>query len=365
MRRVIAPLTSLAAVCALALAAAAQVNPPVPPPAGPVNPPGTSRRRRRAAPPRPRPPPAPDAITPAPLASPTQPPIIVEPPQVSVEPGKTVGRAREQLAGHADGDRRRPDDRNRRRRPGPTPALRDGRESRHHHRDGDRLAQRLARRPDPRRLRRRHRRRRNDAARHGQPDVVGLPARSGRARGRPRGHAALGRIDQRPAGNDPDSRQLEDRRPHGARRPVANRGQRLPARQRHDARDRREHGAPVDPTGAPARERLPGTPHRQRRPVHRAPRPHASAAVPVLPLQPGDGTGAPHPAQSPQRVERAGNGADDRRQRRPGHQRDGGRPPLHQTVPRARSAQRRPSDDDRAGRDDEPRRSPAPAQRTS
>ena len=76
---------------------------------------------------------------------------------------------------------------------------------------------------------------------------------------------------------------------------------------------------------------------------------------------PGDRTGAPHPAQSAQRVERAGDRADDRRQRGPRHQRDGGRPPLHQTVPRARSAQRRPGDDDRAGRDDEPRRPPAPA----
>ncbi len=42
MRRVLAPFSSLAFVCALALAAAAQVNPPVPPPpSGPVNPPGS------------------------------------------------------------------------------------------------------------------------------------------------------------------------------------------------------------------------------------------------------------------------------------------------------------------------------------
>ncbi len=107
MRRVIAPLTSLAAVCALALAAAAQVNPPVPPPSGPVNPPGSIATPAPGSPNAPAPPPTPPvaaptespapgtttvipAITPAPLASPTQPPIIVEPPQVSVEPGKTV-----------------------------------------------------------------------------------------------------------------------------------------------------------------------------------------------------------------------------------------------------------------------------------
>lgn len=91
MRRVLAPLTSLAAVCALALAAAAQVNPPVPPP-GPVNPPGSIATPVPGTP-SPAPtdtPGAPGTFTPAPTASPTQPPIIVEPPQISVEPGKTV-----------------------------------------------------------------------------------------------------------------------------------------------------------------------------------------------------------------------------------------------------------------------------------
>ncbi len=95
MRRVLAPLTSLAAVCALALAAAAQVNPPAPPPSGPVNPPGSVATPVPAGPNTPMPGPAetqspPGTYTPAPLASPTQPPIIVEPPQISVEPGKTV-----------------------------------------------------------------------------------------------------------------------------------------------------------------------------------------------------------------------------------------------------------------------------------
>ncbi|MDP9105859.1 MAG: pilus assembly protein N-terminal domain-containing protein, partial [Candidatus Eremiobacteraeota bacterium] len=93
MRRVLAPLTSLAAVCALALAAAAQVNPPVPPPSGPVNPPGSVATPVPGSPSTPVPA-ASDtpgvSTTPAPQASPTQPPIIVEPPQVSVEPGKTV-----------------------------------------------------------------------------------------------------------------------------------------------------------------------------------------------------------------------------------------------------------------------------------
>ena len=99
MRRVIAPLTSLAAVCALALAAAAQVNPPVPPPSGPVNPPGSVATPVPGSPATPpatspeSPPPEtlpPGTATPVPLPSPTQPPIIVEPPQVSVEPGKTT-----------------------------------------------------------------------------------------------------------------------------------------------------------------------------------------------------------------------------------------------------------------------------------
>jgi putative type II/III system pilus formation protein len=92
LRRVLAPLTSLAAVCALALAAAAQVNPPVPPPPGPVNPPGSIATPVPGTP-SPAPtdtPGAPGTFTPAPTASPTQPPIIVEPPQISVEPGKTV-----------------------------------------------------------------------------------------------------------------------------------------------------------------------------------------------------------------------------------------------------------------------------------
>jgi Pilus formation protein N terminal region len=100
LRRVIAPLTSLAAVCALALAAAAQVNPPVPPPSGPVNPPGSIATPAPGGPATPVAAPTDSpvpgtttvvpAVTPAPLPSPTQPPIIVEPPQVSVEPGKTV-----------------------------------------------------------------------------------------------------------------------------------------------------------------------------------------------------------------------------------------------------------------------------------
>ena len=99
MRRVIAPFSSLAFVCAVALAAAAQVNPPVPAPSGPVNPPAATAAPSPAAPPAspgatpsaPAPPaasPAPGA-SPAPLATPTQPPIVVEPPQVNVEPGKT------------------------------------------------------------------------------------------------------------------------------------------------------------------------------------------------------------------------------------------------------------------------------------
>ena len=121
MRRVLAPLTSLAFVCAVALAAAAQVNPPVPPPPGPVTPPGAvvtpapaptpSAETPGPSPSSPRPSagspgPSPSASatespgtlpatpgpgeTPAPLATPTQPPIIVEPPQLNVEPGKTA-----------------------------------------------------------------------------------------------------------------------------------------------------------------------------------------------------------------------------------------------------------------------------------
>ncbi len=100
MRRVIAPFSSLAFVCAVALAAGAQVNPPVPPPSGPVNPPAATAAPSTATPPSAVPssgpvPAAPGESpaavpTPAPLATPTQPPIVVEPPQVNVEPGKTA-----------------------------------------------------------------------------------------------------------------------------------------------------------------------------------------------------------------------------------------------------------------------------------
>ncbi len=101
MRRVLAPFSSLAFVCALALAAPAQVNPPVPAPsAGPVNPPGnvvTPAPGGTSAPATESPtipatpgPAASPGETPVPLATPTQPPIVVEPPQLSVEPGKTV-----------------------------------------------------------------------------------------------------------------------------------------------------------------------------------------------------------------------------------------------------------------------------------
>ncbi len=108
MRRVIAPFSSLVLVCVLALAAAAQVNPPVTPPPGPVNPPGgivtpvpVSPAPATPAAPAASPvaatpipsvsfPPVPGEATPSPVptAAPTQPPILVEPPQIGVEPQK-------------------------------------------------------------------------------------------------------------------------------------------------------------------------------------------------------------------------------------------------------------------------------------
>jgi hypothetical protein len=109
LRRVLAPFSSLALICAVALTAAAQpVNPPVPAPSGPVNPPGTVATPLPSVSPPPAPPsalpsgepgitPLPGASllpgespSPEPSATPTQPPIIVEPPQLGVEPGKTV-----------------------------------------------------------------------------------------------------------------------------------------------------------------------------------------------------------------------------------------------------------------------------------
>jgi putative type II/III system pilus formation protein len=89
LRRVLAPFSSLALVVAVALAASAQVNPPVPPPPGPVNPPGNVVTPAPATP-QPSASSPPPETSPLPLASPTQPPIFVEPPQVNVEPGKTV-----------------------------------------------------------------------------------------------------------------------------------------------------------------------------------------------------------------------------------------------------------------------------------
>jgi hypothetical protein len=115
LRRIVALLTSLAFICAVALAAVAQ-NPPVPAPTGPVNPPAIptppapvtsmSPAPGASAPPatttpvpgQPTPPgasplpgesPVPGE-SPSPIATPTPPPIIVEPPQVNVEPSKTV-----------------------------------------------------------------------------------------------------------------------------------------------------------------------------------------------------------------------------------------------------------------------------------
>lgn len=87
MRRVIAPFSSFALVCALALAASAQVNPPVTPPPGPVNPPG-GIVTPMATPIETQP--IPGAPTPVPTAEPTQPPIVIEPPQIGVEPQKRV-----------------------------------------------------------------------------------------------------------------------------------------------------------------------------------------------------------------------------------------------------------------------------------
>ena len=86
MRRVIAPFSILAFVVAVALAAAAQTSPP----------PGTPSPAPAGAPSTPTPAasetPA-EAATPTPppyLFAPTPPPIIVEPPEVGVEPGKTA-----------------------------------------------------------------------------------------------------------------------------------------------------------------------------------------------------------------------------------------------------------------------------------
>jgi putative type II/III system pilus formation protein len=109
LRRVLAPFFSLAFVCAVALAAVAQVNPPVPAPSGPVNPPGavpspvpSGSGSPEAVPsasvsPSGSPgavPSAPESPTesPSPLATatPTPPPIVVDPPQIGVEPGKTA-----------------------------------------------------------------------------------------------------------------------------------------------------------------------------------------------------------------------------------------------------------------------------------
>jgi len=86
LRRVIAPFSILAFVVAVALAAAAQTSPP----------PGTPSPAPAGAPSTPTPAasetPA-EAATPTPppyLFAPTPPPIIVEPPEVGVEPGKTA-----------------------------------------------------------------------------------------------------------------------------------------------------------------------------------------------------------------------------------------------------------------------------------
>ena len=93
-------------ILVLASVVSAQVNPPVPAPAGPVNPagaptgapppaasPGGAETPAVTAPsggPTPSASAAPELPTPPPTPSPTPPPIIVDPPALSVEPGKLV-----------------------------------------------------------------------------------------------------------------------------------------------------------------------------------------------------------------------------------------------------------------------------------
>ena len=110
-------------------------------------------------------------------------------------------------------------------------------------------------------------------------------------------------------------------------------------------------------------ERLSRTPDRRRRAVHRHDRPHDLAALPVLPLQPGDRTRAPRFGQSDQRRGDAGRLARDRGARRTGRERDGGRPQRDAHVPGPRAAQRRHDRDDPARRDRQHRQPRSPAER--
>ena len=97
MRRVIAPFTSLALLCAVALAATAQVPSPEPPASPSPLTTGVASPEASASPQPSQSPGVPspaETASPVPLASPlpsagpTQPPIIVEPPKVGVEPQK-------------------------------------------------------------------------------------------------------------------------------------------------------------------------------------------------------------------------------------------------------------------------------------
>jgi hypothetical protein len=93
LRRVIAPFSSLAFVVAAALAAAAQTAPPpgTPSPLPPAASPGAPSAATTPAPsPGEAPTEAPTPTPPPYLFAPTPPPIIVEPPEVGVEPGKTA-----------------------------------------------------------------------------------------------------------------------------------------------------------------------------------------------------------------------------------------------------------------------------------
>jgi hypothetical protein len=90
LRRVLAPFTSLAFLCAAALAASAQLSSPPPAPGTPsasplVAPSGSASPAPSESPT--------EAATPTPppyLFAPTPPPIVVNPPSVGVEPGKTA-----------------------------------------------------------------------------------------------------------------------------------------------------------------------------------------------------------------------------------------------------------------------------------
>ncbi len=260
VRRALAPFITSALLCAFAPTATAQTPPPaaptptaaptnaasptivpltppsgsppppaMPPAAAPTTAPASSESPAPRGSPAPLGRPRRQSPTPLPTARPTQPPIIVEPPQVAVEPTKTTSARINSALGDVTVT---VDD------PTVATAVVDQAQrvlfvtgvkigtTNATLTDARGVTRTVA---DPRRLRGRDPRRPDHAARHRRPGQRRLPARTHRRRRLARRDAAPRRLGRADAGPSDDPPRPEDRRPHRARCPRADRRHRLPS----------------------------------------------------------------------------------------------------------------------------------------